>query len=133
LIAGLRQSSEPGSAGGHLRVHRPSGQPAYAVMLTPAAPSIAGRGKEAPAVLVFVSDPGGRFVSDLKVLTELFGFPPAEGRLVIALLSGMSAPDFARKAGVTHNTVRTLLARAMARTDSRSQLEMVLLVPARSE
>lgn len=128
LIAGLRQSSEPGSAGGHLRVHRPSGQPAYAVMLTPAAPSIAGRGKEAPAVLVFVSDPGGRFVSDLKVLTELFGFPPAEGRLVMALLSGMSAPDFARKAGVTHNTVRTLLARAMARTDSRSQLEMVLLV-----
>lgn len=129
LIAGLRQTSgDSASAGGHLRVHRPSGQPAYAVMLTPAAPSIVGGVKDAPATLVFVSDPGGKFVSDLKVLGELFGFPPAEARLVMALLSGMSAPEFARKAGVTHNTVRTLLARAMARTDSRSQLEMVLLV-----
>ena len=30
-------------------------------------------------------------------------------------------PAFARKAGITYNTVRTLLRRAMARTGSRSQ------------
>lgn len=75
-----------------------------------------------------MSDPVEQFTSDLAVLTQLFGFPPAEGRLVLAMLSGISPTDFARNVGVAHNTVRTLLSRAMARTESRSQLEMVLLV-----
>ncbi|CAN0156728.1 unnamed protein product, partial [Phaeothamnion confervicola] len=79
-------------------------------------------------ILVFVSDPGEKIVSDLAVLSELFGFPPAEGRLVLALLSGATAPEFAQMVGVTYNTVRTLLSRAMARTGSRSQVELVLLV-----
>jgi DNA-binding CsgD family transcriptional regulator len=116
------------SAGGHLRVQRPSGRQAYAVMLTPVGPGLVTGGKASPAILVFVSDPGAKIVSDLAVLTELFGFPPAEGRVVLALLSGVTAPEFAQQAGVTYNTVRTLLARAMARTDSSSQVELVLLV-----
>lgn len=129
LIAGLRQGSgDTRSAGGHLRVQRPSGRQAYAMMLTPVGPGIISGGKNAPAILVFVSDPGEKIASDLAVLTELFGFPPAEGRLVLALLSGITAPEFAQKVGVTYNTVRTLLGRAMARTGSRSQVELVLLV-----
>lgn len=129
MIAGLRQGSgDLRSSGGHLRIRRPSGRQAYAAMLAPAASSLADGGKASPAILIFISDPGEKIVSDLAVLTELFGFPPAEGRLVLALLSGVSLPEFARNVGRTHNTVRTLLSRAMARTDSHSQLEMVLLV-----
>ena len=129
LISGLRQGPQDNrSAGGHLRVQRPSGRQAYAVMLSPVGPGIISGGKNAPAILVFVSDPCEKIASDLSVLTELFGFPPAEGRLVLALLSGVAPPEFAQAAGVTYNTVRTLLARAMARTDSRSQVELVLLV-----
>ena len=129
LISALRQSSgDIRSAGGHLRVQRPSGRQAYAVMLTPIGPGFVGRDKHAPAMLVFVSDPGEKIASDLAVLTELFGFPPAEGRLVLALLSGTTAPEFARSVGITPNTLRTLLSRAMARTDTRSQVELVLLV-----
>lgn len=129
LIGGLRQTSgDTRSAGGHLRVHRPSGRQAYAVMLAPAGPGLVGGGKHSPAILLFVSDPGEKVASDLAVLTELFGFPPAEGRLVRALLAGVTAPEFAQAIGVSYNTVRTLLARAMARTDSRSQVELVLLV-----
>lgn len=129
LIGGFRQgSAQTRSAGGHLRIRRPSGRRSYAVMLAPAGSGIGSGERASPALLVFVSDPGERIATDLTVLAELFGFPPAEGRLVLALLSGMTAPEFARQAGVTHNTVRTLLARAMARTDSRSQLELVLLV-----
>lgn len=127
LIGGLRHGGG-GSAGGHLRVRRPSGRPAYAVMLTPAGPALVGAGKASPAVLLFVSDPGAKIVSDRKVLTELFGFSPGEARLVLALLSGTPLPEYARQTGVSYNTVRTMLARAMARTDSRSQVELVLLV-----
>jgi DNA-binding CsgD family transcriptional regulator len=129
LIGGLRRGLDVQAAGGHLRLRRPSGQRAYSVMVAPGAPVLAG-GKAEPTVLVFVSDPGEEFVSDQAVLADLFGFPPAEARLVLGLLSGTSLPEFARQAGVTHNTARTLLARAMARTETRSQLELALLVAA---
>jgi DNA-binding CsgD family transcriptional regulator/PAS domain-containing protein len=123
LIAGLRQ----GAAGGHLRLRRPSGLPAYVVMLSPVGPMIVGGEQGLPATLVFVSAPGEKIVSDLAVLAELFGFPPAEARIVLALLSGVTPPEFARRSGITYNTAKTLLARAMARTDTRSQLELVVL------
>jgi DNA-binding CsgD family transcriptional regulator len=129
LIAGLRHGSgDTRSAGGHLRLRRPSGRQPYAVMLAPGSSSAIDAGSASPAILVFVSDPGAKISSDLAILGELFGFPPAEGRLVLALLSGLLPPEFARKTGISYNTVRTLLGRAMARTGSRSQLELVLLV-----
>lgn len=124
MIAGLRR----GASGGHLRLRRPSGLPAYTVLLAPTGPMVVGREQGSPAILVFVSDPGEKIVSDLAVLAELFGLPPAEARLVLALLASITPPKFARQSGITYNTVRTLLARAMNRTDTRSQLELVLLV-----
>ena len=127
LLAGLRRG-DLRSAGGHLRVRRRSGRPAYAVMLTPVAPGVVAAGKELPAVLVFVSDPGARIIADVSELSALFGFTPAEGRLVLALLNGTPLPDAARQIGISYNTARTQLARAMARTESRSQLELVLTV-----
>lgn len=125
LIAGFQHGSTMDRpAGGHLRIRRPSGKRAYALMLAPAASSITQGSKASPAILAFVSDPQEGIVSDVAVLKQLFGFPQAEGRLVLALLSGLSVPDFAQKAGVTYNTARTLLARAEART----QLDLVLRV-----
>ena len=131
LIAALRlRPGDARSAGGHLRVRRPSGRPAYAVMLAPLGGAAGISGNAAPAMLAFVSDPKESVASDLTVLADLFGFPSAEAHLVMALLSGMTPPEFARHRGVTYNTVRTLLGRAMARTETRSQLELVLLVAA---
>ena len=124
LRRGLRAASQPG---GHLQVRRPSLQRAYAVMVAPGAPALeAGRGE--PTILVFVSDPGAKIVSDLAVLADLFGFTPAESRLVLALISGVPLPEFARQIGVSYHTARTILARAMARTDTGSQVDLVLLV-----
>jgi DNA-binding CsgD family transcriptional regulator/PAS domain-containing protein len=129
LIGALRHpTGEDRSAGGHFRIQRPSGLAAYAAMLTPLGPRVQGDGRDTPAILLFISDPGAKIVSDLAVLSELFGLPAAEGRLVRALLSGIAPPEFARSVGITYNTAKTLLARAMARTDTRSQLELVLLV-----
>jgi DNA-binding CsgD family transcriptional regulator/PAS domain-containing protein len=131
LIGALRHPTVDGrSAGGHLRVERSSGQPAYAVMVAPAGARASGADGGAPAILLFISDPGAKIVSDLAVLRQLFGFTPAEGRLVLALLSGISPPEFARDSGIAYNTAKTLLGRAMARTDTRSQLQLVLLVAA---
>lgn len=132
LIVGARRTSALMTAsyvpGGHLAVSRPSGRQAYAVMVAPVGPGLAGAGKGTAAVLMFISDPGQQLVSDLTILKELFDFPPSEARLVLALLNGIAPPDFARQAGLSYHTVRTLLARAMDRTCTRSQLELVLLV-----
>ncbi len=129
LISSLRQGSgDVRASGGHLSVRRPSGRSSYAVMVSPAGPSLVTAARAVPAVLVFVSDPVAKFVSDLAVLADLFGFTPAESRLVLALIAGEALPEFARRTGVSYHTARTLLARAMARTETRSQLDLVLLV-----
>jgi DNA-binding CsgD family transcriptional regulator/PAS domain-containing protein len=128
LIGGLRRGlGGSAAAGGHLQLRRRSGQRAYSVMVAPGAPSLQGN-KGEPTVLLFVSDPGRKIVSDAAILSDLFGFPPAEARLVLGLLSGAGLPELAQQAGISYNTARTLLARAMMRTETRSQLELVLLV-----
>ena len=96
-------------------------------MLTPVGPGLAGA-DASPAVLVFVSDPAAKIAADCSVLAGLFGFPPAEARLVLALMSGTPLPEIALRTGVTYNTIRTQLARALSRTETRSQVELVLLV-----
>jgi len=130
LIVGARRTSGSMAAtavpGGHVRIRRPSGRQAYAVMVAPVNPS--GDGKSMASVLIFLSDPGHELLSDLAILKELFDFPPSEARAVLALLNGVTPPDFARQAGLSYHTVRTLLVRAMDRTNTRSQLELVLLV-----
>lgn len=129
LIAELRQRSPQNrSPGGHLRVRRPSGRRAYAVMLTPAGPGLDGVGGSSGAVIAFVSDPAEKIVAEEAALANLFGFPPAEARLVLALMAGQQLPDIARLSGVSYNTARTLLARAMGRTETRSQVELAMLV-----
>jgi DNA-binding CsgD family transcriptional regulator/PAS domain-containing protein len=129
MIGALRHPvGERRSAGGHLRIHRPSGQAAYAAMLAPLGPSMQRDDRESPTILMFVSDPGAKIVADLAVLSDLFGLPAGEGRLVLALLSGIAPPEYARRTNISYNTAKTLLARAMARTDTRSQIELVLLV-----
>ena len=136
LIAGVRRlrpssgfsSDAPVPAGGHMRVHRPSGAQAYAIMVTPVAARLGEAEQDPRTTLIFITDQGSPIASTLATLKELFGFTPAEGRLVLALIANTSLPDFAREAGVTYNTVRTVLARAMARTETHSQVELILLV-----
>jgi DNA-binding CsgD family transcriptional regulator len=129
LLAELRQPSpERRSAGGHLRVRRPSGRHAFAVMLVPAGSGKPGVRRTSRDVIAFVSDPSERIGADLSVLASLFGFGPGEARLVLALTTGKSLPEISLQFGLSYNTVRKQLARAMAKTETRSQAELVLLV-----
>ncbi len=129
LLAELRQRSPMRrSAGGHLSVRRLSGRRAYAVMLVPTGPGQLGVRGPSRAVLAFVSDPSGKIGADLAMLASLFGFAPVEARLVLALMAGKPLPEIAVQSGLSYNTVRKQLARVMAKTETRSQAELVLLV-----
>ncbi|TWT11517.1 hypothetical protein [Reyranella sp. CPCC 100927] len=131
LLAGARQTTLNGvgvhGAGGHLSVSRPSGKRAYAVTVAPMGRSV-GTGRDSPAVLVFIADPDATPAIDPVALEQLFDFTPAEARLVLALVSGVPLPAFSHQTGLSYNTVRTLLARAMTRTETNSQLQLVRLV-----
>lgn len=131
LLAGARRTTLSSAgvhgAGGHMRVSRPSGKRAYAVTVAPMGRE-AGAGPNPPAVLLFIADPDAAPAIAPAALEQLFDFTPAEARLVLALASGVALPAFTRQTGLSYNTVRTLLARAMARTETNSQLQLVRLV-----
>lgn len=114
--------------GGHARIDRSQGGFPYGVLVTPAPPMYPGAGQRSIAALVFVADPAEGNAVGIGALRDLFGFPPAEAELAAGLLNGISLPDYARRSRISYNTARTLLARAMARTSTRSQLELVLLL-----
>ncbi|MCW5736792.1 MAG: hypothetical protein KIS73_21890, partial [Enhydrobacter sp.] len=132
LIAGARattqNSAAPRTAGGRVRIRRPSGRRAYMVAVMPYGRSLSFAGKAKPGAIVFVTDPTRRPVLTQDALMVQFGMPPAEAKLVIALVSGISLPDYGVQAGISYHTARALLARALARTETSSQLDLVRLV-----
>lgn len=131
LIAGIHHQTGS-AAGGRMHITRPSGRTAYSVVVTPAthglSSTLTDRTKLRASALVFIADPERRSVRTRASLEARFGFPPAEARLVHALIDGQSLPTYARTAGVSYNTAKTQLARALSRTNTNSQLDLLRLV-----
>jgi DNA-binding CsgD family transcriptional regulator/PAS domain-containing protein len=130
-------ASDMPSAGGHVRISRPSGLPPHAVLVSPVGNRIVAGTSQSTAIALFVSDPALDLSVDPAVLERLFTFTTAESAVVLALVSGTRLLDFAKGTHRSYSTVRTLLARAMARTETHSQVELLRLVlsaigPARS-
>ncbi|MCC7045566.1 MAG: hypothetical protein IT562_02525 [Alphaproteobacteria bacterium] len=61
-------------------------------------------------------------------LRELFRLTPAEGDVVLALAAGQTVAMHAEQRGVSLNTVRTLLKRAMVKIGCRRQSQLVAIV-----
>ena len=79
-------------------------------------------------VHLMVTDPEAGARLDIRALRTLFGFTPAEARLVNLLVGGRSLPDIARELGISFETARTHLARARAKTETSSQVDLVRIV-----
>ena len=63
-----------------------------------------------------------------EVLRTLYGLTRAEAVVAADLAAGLTLEEIAAKANVGIETVRTHVKRAMAKTDTRRQAELVLLV-----
>ncbi len=114
---------------GFVAVNRPSGERAYAVMVTPllAAPPGGSMVRDA-AVAIFVADPSARVSTPPEVLSELYQLTHSEAELVRLLASGLSLDEAAEKRGVSLNTARSHLKHAFAKTDTSRQGELVRLI-----
>lgn len=131
LIAGAIETSRgrtPGDGGGFVRIGRRSEKIPYSVLVSPMGLDRIVLSPSSPAALLLVSDPAADGVVRASDLRELFDLSPAEAQLVVGLTEGKSLRDIADLNSVSINTVRTLLQRAAAKTDTNSQRDLLRLV-----
>jgi DNA-binding CsgD family transcriptional regulator len=95
------------------------------VLVCPATASPADFFDDRQPVTLLLIDPEATPAAGIDVLRALFGFTNREAEFAATLMRGMSVRDVARALGVTVATARTFLARAAAKTNSRSQAELV--------
>jgi len=126
--AATTAASEGGQSGGALQVARSSGIRGYSVLVSPIGLDRSYLSKNMPAAIVLISDPTLRRPIDTRVLRELYGLSPAEAQLAARLTAGESLRAIAEATDVSINTVRTLLMRTMAKTETSTQLELVRLI-----
>ena len=117
----------PRDGGGYLRIGRKSEKTPYSVLVSPVGLDRIVLSPASPAAFLFVSDPAAEGVVQPNDLRALFDLSPAEAQLVAGLAEGKSLRDIAGLNGVSINTVRTLLQRAAAKTDTSSQRDLLRL------
>lgn len=109
-----------------LRLPKRSGAP-LALLVMPFASDTHSTGTR-PAILVCVNDPDSALPQPNAYLIHLFGLTEAEATLANDLLCGEDVQDIAARRGRSVNTVRSHLARLMAKTDVNRQSQLMRLL-----
>jgi DNA-binding CsgD family transcriptional regulator len=81
-----------------------------------------------PSAAVLIIDRQAHPEPDASVLREVFSLTPAEARVTGKLSQGQSAAEIARQLGVSVETVRTHIRRALSKTATGRQGELISLV-----
>jgi DNA-binding CsgD family transcriptional regulator len=120
-LKGRRRAAAPPA----FEAPRPSGAPALRLSLKPlSAQDLEATGGEAAAILL-VRDPAGGSERQARAAQDRFALTAAEARLAQALMAGVSPVDFARRQGVSVNTVYTHLARLKEKAGARRLAELI--------
>ena len=122
LACGVR-----GEPGGRLDLRRPSGGPAYSLVVAPLVSESPAFAAAARASLV-VCDPSLMSGPTEAALSIAYGLTRAESRVVARLVGGANVGDTATQLGISLNTVRTHLKRAMGKTGVSRQADLVRLL-----
>ena len=130
LIGSALSTSRSGSAlgGGAMRVARTSGDGTFGLLVTPLRASRDDPLCPQPCVGVYLSDSESSFEPSHRVLGDLYGLTNAESRTVAGLVAGLNVSEIAERRGLSRETVRFQLKQAFAKTQTRSQAELVGLV-----
>lgn len=115
-------------AGGRIAIERPSGRRPLMLLVSPVRSVGADEVDGRAAVLVFVVDPEQSVAPPLEALRRLWGLTCAEARVASLLAAGCHLDDIAERLGVQTNTVRAHLKQVFAKTETRRQADLVLLL-----
>ena len=77
------------------------------------------------AAIMEIRDPERRASADSNHLEVLFGLTPSEARFTAQLATGMSVKEAAETLGIAEQTGRTHLKRAMSKTGTKRQAELM--------
>jgi DNA-binding CsgD family transcriptional regulator len=123
----IRAAWSEGSGGQSLPARAAGGGAPIVVHIVP----LRGRGRElfgGGLTLLAVSRVGQGKAPDAAVIQGLFDLTAAEARVAHGLLSGASAPELARRHGVSRETVRTQVKSILAKSGVRRQAEFLGLL-----
>jgi DNA-binding CsgD family transcriptional regulator len=98
---------------------------ALSLMVVPLPPQAASTGTDEFLAAVFIGEPSPKVAPSVALLRALYGFTPAETRLLLALVGGNSVGDFIETAGVSLNTARSQLKAIFLKTGCERQAELV--------
>ena len=101
---------------------RPSGRPAYRLLVLPA--GVRG----ADGALILIDDPATARTADAEWPRQASGLTLAENALAIGLVQGLTLAEVAERRGVTRETVRAQLKQLFAKTGTSRQAELVRLL-----
>lgn len=128
LLRGAATAAPGILPGGSLRLSRQDGARPYALLVTP----LPGHGRlQLPGrgtVAVFIADPGTGPEAAWEGLVQQYGLTRREAELAGAIAAGASLKDSAQRLGIGYETARTHLRRALAKTGTRRQAELVALI-----
>jgi DNA-binding CsgD family transcriptional regulator len=114
--------------GGVLALPRPSLKRSLSVLVTPLRVSPDEWGLRGAAAALFVTDPESRVETAETALKQIYGLTTAEAHLAAVLLQGKSLKDAGHELRIGRETVRTHLRQVFAKTDTRRQSELILLL-----
>ena len=81
-----------------------------------------------PELLLLIRDFNRRQIPSPALLIDVFGVTPAEARLILKLMEGLSLTAAAQTLGISRNTARTQLSAVFSKTQLNSQTQLVKLV-----
>jgi len=110
---------------GTMTLARPSGKRPLAVVVLPMRGPAAWLLARHRMVLVSIIDPEAPSMVPVERLMDLFRLTQSEARVARELLGGHDVAEIARRTRSSVNTVRTHLARLMAKTETHRQSELV--------
>mgnify|MGYP001437008386 CR=1 FL=1 len=124
-LAALQSDVLRGGAGGLIHIKRPSGRPAYMVLVSSLPPTEDILLQTRRGVLIVIHDPSRRVGATVQRLAHLLHVPLGAAKAVEALLAGIELKDYAEREGISMNTVKFHLKTAFERTGTRSQADLV--------
>jgi DNA-binding CsgD family transcriptional regulator len=123
----LLRNPPPSGATARVRIERPSGARDLSMSIRPAgAPSYMGEG--GPALALFIGDPVQGAHASPGALRDIFQLTRMEATIAAALADGVALVDVAARLGISHNTARSHLRAAFAKTGAHRQSQLVHLI-----
>lgn len=114
-----------GSAGGTMRVTRPSLGGPFLLLVAPARGNWYWSIDPTPAVVVFITAPDQAVVPDLRLLGSAFDLTATEAKVAVSIAAGGGVPATARALRISPNTVHTHLGRIFRKLGVNDQPALV--------